>query len=85
MSKYHRLAWDEASKQRQRERINTVKPWLKSTGAKTTKGKERSKMNALKTDPKTYALSKEFEQLMKQQKEICNAINLSSKSKDFIF
>ncbi len=57
-------------KQMQLERIMKTKPWLKSTGAKTAKGKGRSKMNALKTDPKTYALIKEFEQLMKQQKEI---------------
>ena len=56
--------------QMQRERILKTKPWEKSTGAKTTEGKERSKMNALKTDPKTYALFKEFERLMKQQKVI---------------
>ena len=55
-------------RQMQRERINKTKPWEKSTGARTPEGKERSKMNALKTDPKTYALFKEFEQLMKQQK-----------------
>ena len=71
-------------RQMQRERILKTKPWEKSTGAKTPEGKERSKMNALKTDPKTYALFKEFKWLMKQQKEICNIVNLLSKSNDFI-
>ena len=72
-------------KQIQRERIYKTKPWEKSTGAKTAEGKSISKMNALKTDHKTYALIKEFEWLIKQQKEIYNTINLSSKSRDFIF
>ena len=75
MSKYHKLAWDDESRRRQREAIMKRKPWLQSTGAKTAEGKEMSKMNALKTDPKTYALFKEFERLMKQQKDICNTIN----------
>ena len=70
MSKYHKAAWDDESRQRQREVIMKCKPWLKSTGARTDEGKERSKMNALKTDPKIYALFKEFERLMRQQKEI---------------
>ena len=75
MSKYHKAAWDDESKQRQREVIMKRKPWLKSTGAKTVEGKERSKMNALKTDSNTYALFKEYEVLIKQQKEICETIN----------
>jgi len=62
-------------RQMQRERILKTKPWKKSTGAKTVKGKERSKMNALKTDHKTYALFKEYERLMKQQKELDNIIS----------
>ncbi len=64
----------EEFKQMQRKRILRVKPWLKSTGAKTIKGKEISKMNALKTDLKTYTLFKVFERMMKQQKEIYNII-----------
>ena len=75
MSKYHRLAWDEESKQRQRERIMVTKPWLKSTGAKTAEGKAISKMNALKTDPHLYILIKEMNSIMKQQKEIFNTIS----------
>lgn len=70
MSKYHRLAWDEESKQRQRERIMITKPWLKSTGAKTEVGKTISKMNALKVSPKLHTLMKEMNSIMKQQKEI---------------
>ena len=54
-------------RQMQRERILRVKPWLKSTGAKTVEGKERSKMNALKTDLKLYLLIKEYNRLTKQQ------------------
>ena len=61
-------------RQMQRERILKTKPWEKSTGAKTVKGKERSKMNALKSDPAIYALFKKYELLMKQQKEISNLI-----------
>ena len=60
--------------QMQRERIYKTKPWENSTGAKTLKGKERSKMNALKSDPLIYALFKKYEQLMQQQKEISNLI-----------
>ena len=54
-------------KKMQRDRIYETKPWLKSTGAKTVLGKEKSKMNALRTDPKIYALFKEFDRLIKQQ------------------
>ena len=61
-------------KQIQRERICRTKPWGKSTGAKTVEGQNISKMNALKTDPETYALIKKFERLMKQQKELSNLI-----------
>ncbi len=75
MSKYHKAAWDEESRQRQREVIMKRKPWLKSTGAKTAEGKERSKMNALKTDPHLYVLMKEMDSIMKQQKEIFNAVS----------
>ena len=61
-------------RQMQRERIYRTKPWEKSTGAKTQEGKERSKMNALKTSPELYDLMSKYNQLMKQQKEIYNTI-----------
>ena len=54
----------------QRDRILKVQPWLKSTGAKTHQGKEKSKMNALKTSFELHKLIKKYERLMRQQKEI---------------
>ncbi|WP_415406932.1 hypothetical protein ACLHDG_14390 [Sulfurovum sp. CS9] len=51
------------------------KPWLKSTGAKTAEGKERSKMDALKCDPQLHVLLKEMNYIMKQQKEIFSTIS----------
>ncbi len=57
-------------RQLQSERINRVKPWLKSTGAKTQAGKNKSKMNALKTSPELNEISKQLKVLMKQQREI---------------
>ena len=66
------------AKQRQeyRERINRTKPWLKSTGAKTAKGKAVSKMNALKTDPVLHQAMKDYEYLMKQQRDLQMMISL---------
>ena len=63
--------------QMQRERIHKIKPWLKSTGAKTQEGKEISKMNALKTSRELHILIKEMNSLMKQQKRIRNSINMT--------
>lgn len=76
MSKYHKAAWDDESRQRQREVIMERKPWLKSTGAKTEEGKERSKMNALKISPELHKIIKEMKILMKQQKEIQNIMRI---------
>jgi hypothetical protein len=56
--------------QMQRERIYRTKPWLKSTGAKTTKGKAKSKMNALKISPILNKLMKQSRELFKMQKEL---------------
>lgn len=78
MSKYHKLAWDKESKQKQREAIMKHKPWLKSTGAKTAEGKAISKMNALKTNPELHVLIKEYKQLIQQQKVVCSCIPLIS-------
>ena len=63
-------------KQLQRERINRVKPWLKSTGPRTPEGKEVSKMNALKISTELHNLMKEYERLMKQQKEIIHHVQV---------
>ena len=58
----------------QRERILKTKPWLKSTGAKTKEGKEKSKMNALKCNFEIYQLLKQSKELFKQQRELHKAI-----------
>ena len=60
--------------QMQRERISITKPWLKSTGPKTLKGKETSKMNALKISLELHSLMEEYKQLMIEQKKIYNTI-----------
>ena len=60
--------------QMQRERIRKTKPWLKSTGARTKEGKNTSKMNALKISPELNAINKKYAFLMKQQREIINAL-----------
>lgn len=57
-------------KQMQRDRINQTKPWLKSTGAKTIQGKEMSKMNALKLNPKVNNIFKISKELMRLQRSI---------------
>jgi len=61
-------------KQLQRERIFKNKPWLKSTGARTIQGKEKSKMNALKTNPEIHQLMKEAKELFKLQRELRKTI-----------
>jgi hypothetical protein len=40
--------WDDAAKQRQRELIMAAKPWLKSTGPKTKRGKKICAQNPSK-------------------------------------
>ncbi len=42
------MSWTKESRERQRQRITKHKPWEKSTGAKTTEGKQRSAQNANK-------------------------------------
>ncbi len=56
--------------QMQRERIYKIKPWLKSTGARTLKGREKSKMNALKISPMLNELIKQSREIFKMQKEL---------------
>jgi len=55
-------------KQLQRDRIRNIKPWLKSTGAKTIDGKKKSSMNAR---GKNYELN----QLVKNYKKIFRDLN----------
>jgi len=65
-----------AQRQEYRERINRVKPWLKSTGAKTPEGKAIVSMNSLKTDPILHKLMKDYNILMKQQRDLEDMISL---------
>jgi len=60
--------------QMQRDRIKKTKPWLKTKGPTTAEGKERSKMNALKTDPELHRIMQGYKQLMKQQKMLMQVI-----------
>ncbi len=43
------MAWTEARRARQAVLIRQQRPWEKSTGPKTPKGKERVAQNALRT------------------------------------
>ena len=60
--------------QMQRERIYRTKPWLKSTGARTIKGKVKSKMNALKVSPLLNELMKQSRELFRMQKKLHNTL-----------
>ena len=64
--------WTEERKQRQRELIQSWKPWLKSTGAKTPEGKARSSKNATKTGKslEVRELIKYLNRLMREQKKL---------------
>ena len=60
----------------QRQRIMKSKPWLKTTGPKTQAGKERSKMNALKSSPEMHKLKSMYKDLMKQQRVVSEAFSV---------
>jgi len=64
--------WTEERKKRQRELIHQWKPWLKSTGAKTTEGKKKSSQNAYKTgdSKKVRELIKHLNSLMRKQTKL---------------
>jgi hypothetical protein len=57
--------WTQEERQRQSQIIKKWQPWEHSTGAKTVDGKERSKMNALKSGAYSQR-TKELYQLIKQ-------------------
>jgi len=63
--------WTEERKQRQRELIQNWKPWLKSTGARTAKGKAKVAKNAIKSGNSLAVreLIKELNGLFKGQKK----------------
>ena len=49
--------WTEERRRKQAETIRKNKPWLKSTGPKTQKGKDTSSLNALKHGDNSAAMS----------------------------
>jgi hypothetical protein len=69
--------WTEARRQAQRELINRVKPWLKSTGAKTPEGKAISAMNAYKGGlrQELRELIKYSNDMLKEQREAIRRVN----------
>lgn len=63
--------WTEERRQRQRELIQNWKPWLKSTGARTLKGKARSSRNACRTGViEARQLIRLLNQLLKEEKRL---------------
>lgn len=68
--------WTQEERQRQRELIQRWKPWMKSTGAKTPEGKEKSSQNAYKTgkSAKTRELIKEINRLLKRQRALLGGL-----------
>ena len=65
--------WTEERKQKQRELIQNWKPWEKSTGAKTPKGKAKSKMNAYKYgSSEARMMLREFNSLLRDKRRLIN-------------
>jgi hypothetical protein len=64
--------WTAEERQRQRELIQSWKPWTKSTGAKTHEGKKRSSQNAFKTGKsiEIRKLTKILNSLFREQKKL---------------
>lgn len=68
--------WTQEARQRERDRINQTKPWLKSTGAKTPEGKKISSQNAYKggLTAQLKALNMQVKSLLKEQNEALRRI-----------
>ena len=66
------MTWTADRRQRQRELIQTWKPWEKSTGARTAEGKAKASKNAVKTGKslEVRELFKYLNGLMSKQKEL---------------
>jgi hypothetical protein len=67
----------QSERERRRQRIHEVKPWLKSTGAKSEAGKLICSQNALKyglrsADPCVRAIA--LEKVLEQERERIRAI-----------
>ena len=63
--------WTEERKQKQRELIQNWKPWEKSTGGKTSKGKDKSKMNAYKYgSAEVKIILRELGRMLREEKKL---------------
>lgn len=60
--------WTEERKKRQAEAIKRWKPWEKSTGPKTDKGKARCSLNAIKSGAYTGQI-REMREMLRHNKE----------------
>jgi len=69
--------WTDERRQEQRERINAIKPWLKSTGATTAAGKAKSSRNAFKGGhmARVNELVKQANAMFKEQREAIKRIS----------
>lgn len=69
--------WTDERRQEQRERINAIKPWLKSTGATTAAGKAKSSRNAFKGGiaSNINELVKQANAMFKEQREAIKRIS----------
>lgn len=65
-------SWTIERRLKQREAIQRWKPWTRSTGPKTEKGKFKSSKNALKTGDSSFIrlFIKELNKIFKKQKEM---------------
>ena len=66
------MTWTAYRRQKQRELIQTWKPWEKSTGAKTVEGKAKVSKNAIKTGRslEIRELFKNLNGLLRLQKDL---------------
>ena len=66
------MTWTADRRQRQRELIQTWRPWEKSTGARTAEGKSKVSKNATKTGKslEIRELFKNLNRLLKDQKDL---------------
>lgn len=75
--------WTEERRKKQAETIRKNRPWEKSTGPKTAKGKKRSSYNALKNG--TYSQKMKFaSELLRLNSQFRQTCELWSKSEEFI-
>lgn len=66
--------WTEERRRKQAENIRKTKPWEKSTGPKTEKGKERCRYNALKHGRRSI-FSGQINLVLKANRDFLNQVN----------